>query len=209
MVIFGVLVSANADPGAKILQHTGYLDSSGIYHVVGEIKNMGDQPLGFVTVSVVFHDEKGLAVASDKVFASIHVLLPGEVVPFDATAVDRNITEDIRSYELHATAQVVKPKPQSLRITSSISYVDSLEFYHVIGRVANDGDRQSTFTSVVGTFYDNEGRMITVGRDLTEPTNIPAGESAPFKITVHRDLAQQIGKYSLDAESDEFLATET
>ncbi len=207
IVAFSVLLSASAAPSAKILQHRGYLDSSGVYHVVGEIKNIGDRPLGFVTVSVVFYDEKGVTVASGKVFTSVLVLLPNEVVPFDATKIDRNATSGIRSYDLHATAQVVKPKPQLLQITSSISYVDSIGFYHVIGKVANDGDRQSTFTNVVGTFYDKEGHIITVGRGLTEPINIPAGQSASFKINIHRDLVQQISAYSLDAESDEFLAT--
>lgn len=207
-VALSLLLSVSAVSSAKVLQHTGYLDSSGIYHVVGEIKNLGDQPLGFVAVSVVFYDEKGVAIASGKALTSIHVLLPGKVSPFDATAIDRNITSDIRSYELHASAQVVKPKPQSLHITSSISYVDNIGLYHVIGKVADNSERQSTFTNVVGTFYDKEGHIITTGRDLTEPINIPAGESASFKITVHRDLAQQISMYSLDAESDEFLAAE-
>ena len=48
--------------------------------------------------------------------------------------------------------------------------------------------------------------FIATGSDLTNPINIPARESASFKISIHRDLPQHI-EYSLDVESDEFLAT--
>jgi hypothetical protein len=93
----------------------------------------------------------------------------------------------------------------SARILQHAGYLDSSGIYHVVGEAVNDSNRQSTFTGVVGTFYDDEGNIITVGRDLTEPLNIPPGESAAFKITVHRDVTRQIDGYSLDAESNEFL----
>lgn len=194
-----------AEPSAKIIQHTGYIDVSGIYHVVGVVKNTGNQPLGFVTISVQFYDENGNVIAADRVFTRIHVLLPDQMSPFDATALGSDIVENIHRYEISAVAQVAKEKPQALRLQSSMSYIDDLGLYHVIGKVANDGNRHSTYTDVVATFYDEEGRIVTTGRDLTEPLNIPSGGEGAFKITVHRDLAGRIAKYSIDAESNEFL----
>jgi hypothetical protein len=194
----------NAEPSAKIIQHTGYIDPSGIYHVVGEVQNTGDEPLGFVTILVEFYDQNGDVIATDKVFTRIHVLLPGQLAPFDATALGR-VTEDIHDYKLSAVAQVVKAKAQVLRLQSNMSYVDNLGLYHVIGSVVNDGDKYATYTDVVATFYDEEGRIVTTGRDLTEPLNIASGEAGIFKITIHRDIAGKIAKYSIDAESNEFL----
>lgn len=204
IIIFGTSLTINAEPSAKIIQHRGYIDTSDIYHVVGEVKNTGDQPLGYVTVSVVFYNEEGDVVATDEVLTRIHVLLPGRIVPFDATT----FVTEVHNYELSAVAQVVKAKPQSLRLNSNISYTDNLGLYHVVGKINNDSNKQSTFTNVVATFYDENGVIVATERDLTEPINIPSGESGEFKITIHRDLASKVASYSIDAESDEFLMME-
>jgi hypothetical protein len=126
------------------------------------------------------------------------------VTPFDATALGR-VTEDIHDYKLSAVAQVVKAKPQVLRLQSNMSYVDNLGLYHLVGSVVNDGDRYATYVDAIATFYDEDGTIVTTGRDLTDPLNIASGEAGVFKITIHRDLAGKIAKYSIDAESNEFL----
>ena len=85
------------------------------------------------------------------------------------------MAKGIHRYELIAVVQVVKTKPQALSLGSSMSYVDDFGLYHVVGKVVNVGSKYSTYTNTVVTFYDDDGRIITTGRDLTEPLNIPSG----------------------------------
>lgn len=205
VVMMGVPIIADAEPSAKVTQHRSYIDPSGIYHVVGEVTNTGDEPIGFVTIFVDFYDENGEVVASDRVLTRIHVILPGEVVPFDATALGDEV-DLIETYELSAVAQVVDEKAQSLVLSEDASHRDGWGMYHIVGKIGNvDRQRTATYTSVVATFYDENGWIIATGRDLTMPLNIRTGEEGEFKITLHRDLADDVASYRLEAESNEFL----
>lgn len=200
-----LLSNVYAAPSANVLQHKGYIDPSGIYHVVGEIANTGDEPLGFM-VEILYYDSDGVPIAHKKSYTSILTVMPGQIAPFDSKVAGRDIADSIASYEMQIVAQAVKPKPQSLHIGSNISYMDGLGLYHVLGEITNGNNSQSTYTYVVATFYDEEGQIITVGRTLVDPVNIPPEGTATFKITVHRDLADKIDSYALVAESSQFVS---
>ena len=67
-----------------IVNHQGFLDSTGYYVVFGEVKNNGDTPAKNVYVKITFTSSSG--PDEDEVETQIHVILPGRKAPFMGTA---------------------------------------------------------------------------------------------------------------------------
>jgi len=78
------------DNNVRIISHHGWFDCRGLYHVSGEVQNIGNDALK-VTVTATFYDKKGNEIVthstSDNSYSVIlNVLLPGRKTPFDIVA---------------------------------------------------------------------------------------------------------------------------
>lgn len=90
-----------------------------------------------------------------------------------------------------------------LEILSHQSYIDDLNWYHLVGEVRNNGDVPIEFVEVMARFYDTEGEVISTKLTFTAPDTIFPGGKAPFDIvTLRKSQWQTIDSYTLEVTGD-------
>jgi hypothetical protein len=200
--------SVAAAPNAVIQNDTGYLDSTGYYHVVGEVKNMGDVWLQSIVISATLKDENGATVDVKQGSPWLTRLPPQVSVAFDVVEMDYSKSAMIRSYVLSFTYQTGKPLPALLKIENLTSSKNSVGWLQVQGRVVNVGDSESDNTIVAGTFYGSNGRVVCAAfTSLTDSAAISPGTSQPFILTiVDSNRSDFVRTYSVAAESVEYTS---
>jgi hypothetical protein len=96
----------------------------------------------------------------------------------------------------------VAPIPQKLVILNAADSKNSLGWLEIVGEVENQADQVSTYTKIVGTFYDETGKVIYTDYTYTDPSDVPAGARHPFKMTLLSDeRSSKVSRYTLIAES--------
>jgi len=93
--------------------------------------------------------------------------------------------------------------PNRLEILSHNSFTDSLGFMHVVGEVQNNSPTNAQFVQITGTFYDNNNQVVGTEFTYTHPSDIGAGDKAPFEIILTSTSVpvSEIDRYSLTASS--------
>ncbi len=197
-----------ASPSAVIQNDSSYTDSIGYYHVVGEVLNTGDASLTLIKISGVFKDSGSQVVDTELTYAYADYLPAGQKTPFDLFISDTQRSAHVASYNLaleyEAATQTI---PIQLTIQGTTSSTDSLGFLEVVGQVQNSGQTISNFTKVVGTFYDQAGKVIDVEFSYTSPSDVPAGQAYGFKLTVaNQAISSRVANYALLAESRQYTS---
>ena len=196
-----------AAPNAVIQHDASYLDISGNYHVVGEVKNTGDVWLQFIQISASFKDQNGVVVDIKPATPYLLHLPPNASAGFDAVELNTTLSAMIRSYTLTLTYQISQPMSVKLVIGGLTSSKNSLGWLQIQGQVANTGDSVSTYTVISGTFYGADGKVVYVA--LTSPTQptIQPGTSQPFTLTVFDPTrVSLVSSYSVAAESLQYTS---
>ncbi len=83
-----------------VLSHSSSIDTSGWYHVVGEVKNTGSQMATYVQVVGTFYDATGKVVATAFTYTHPEDLIVDQVVPFEMIVTDKTLSTKIASYVL-------------------------------------------------------------------------------------------------------------
>ena len=208
LTLAAALPYVHASPNAMIQNDSSYTDSLGYYHVVGEVLNNGDASLTFIKISGVFKDSGSQVADTELTYAYTNYLPAGQKAPFDLFVADTQKSSHVVSYtlalEYEATTGAV---PLQLTIEGTTSSPDSLGFLEVVGQVRNSGQTISNFTKVVGTFYDQAGKVIAVEFSYTSPSGIPAGQAYGFKLIVDdAAISSRVAKYALFAESNQYTS---
>jgi hypothetical protein len=152
-------------------------------------------------------DANGQVVDVDFTYTEGERLPPNERAPFDVIEMDTVKSAQITSYTLALEFDATAPMGNLLQIQSQSSSTNSLGWYEVVGEVKNNGPKMSSFTEVVGTFYDTAGKVIYVDFTYTSPTDIPSGQTYGFKITVIDEAATaKISHYTLFADSSQYTS---
>jgi hypothetical protein len=193
-----------------IIQNTSFfIDETNLMHVYGEVKNILNLSVSNVTVSGSFYDGNGQLLNNYKRSCELPTVTAGGVCPFEIVYIDTTTTNNVKDFKLSAQGIVANiSKPTELKLYSENSRLDILGFYYINGRILNEGSVTATDSSVVATLYDNDGRVIAIGRALAEPVNIPTGSLANFGIAVAERL--QVHKtegYSLTAFSTQYVSS--
>jgi len=196
-----------AAPNAVIQHDASYVDISGFYHVVGEVKNTGNVWLQFIQISASFKDQNGVVVDIKPAPPYLLHLPPNASAGFDAIELNTTLAAMIRSYTLTLTYQMSQPMSAKLVITGLASSKNSLGWLQVQGQVTNAGDSVSENTFLTGTFYGTDGKVVYVA--ITSPTQstIQPGTSQSFILTVFDPTrVSLIGNYSIAAESLQYTS---
>lgn len=203
------ILALNTEPvyaatNVSILSHTGYLDSLGYYHVVGEVQNTGDQAVNFVKVTATFYDSSDVVVATEFTYTILDVILPDRKSPFDIILTDAVQSTKIDHYSLSVTFSAASPKPLGLEILSHSSYTDSIGWMHVVGEIKNIGSGTANYVKVIATFYDETGKVVAAEFAYSNPSDIEPGQKAPFEILLSDERAPYVASYELTAESTQY-----
>jgi len=73
------------EPVVELASSNSYQDESGWCYTEGEVKNIGSEPLDFITVVVGFYDASNNLVGTGWTFADSDSLAPGAIAPFSVS----------------------------------------------------------------------------------------------------------------------------
>jgi len=164
------------------------VDVLGNTHVIGLVKNEGNQNISLAQLTATFFFSNGTVANASS--------------PFDVITLRPDLS--YARYELNVTGAnsplLCQCPNTDLKIQGNTSHVDILGLYHVVGQVANTGNALSNFTEVAAAFYNSSGALIGVGYTSTNPESLPAGQTASFDLTLiaaGSSFNQQVASYLL------------
>ncbi|MGB8574105.1 MAG: FxLYD domain-containing protein [Nitrososphaeraceae archaeon] len=101
------------------------------------------------------------------------------------------------------TEESIENNLNGLQILSHNSFTDSVGYLHVVGEVQNNTPANAQFVQVIGTFYDNNNQVVGTQFAYTNPSDIGAGQKAPFELilTSASIPVSQIDRYNLITSS--------
>jgi len=165
-------------------------------HVYGLVKNELDTNVELADVFAVFYDEQGtvLRVARYPVSSPGDILKPGEVAPFGGF-VWPPLTE-YASYRLVVVGYPTEvPQPPPLEISDVVETADQLA-----GKVKYTGPGVANYPFVIAVFYDQDGKIVSMGTGSVEPDKIASGETGSFDMPIYfeYDHYEFYTQYSLE-----------
>lgn len=184
--------------------HTPFIDSLGMLHIVGEVYNKGDNTYELVQITAYLYDENNTVIDVISWNVLTNYLLPHSKAPFDIIVALDNISS-VASYKLEITDfDEVQTPGQALEIVSCSDNVDSLGIMNVVCEVKNNGSKTSTSTQLTVTAYDENGNVVEVGLAYTEPSSIEPGKKASGEVLLVNNV-EKISNYVVVVDSEEYV----
>jgi hypothetical protein len=217
---------------AKILSYSWYLAPSntvraqfvGDLVVVGEVKNVGSNTLGYVVVQGIAYNSSGAPLATTDTQAFVPNLGPGQISPFylDLTP-ENNVTEDqnwmpsatnVTLAVVYASDAAAQTQYSGLIIPAGgvSASLDSAGTYTVTGTVQNTGNQVTGHVWVLSTFYNASGTVVSLNYTNYISNSLSPGATANFVATPIDNTAQlssSIANYSLLIQSDTVTTSAT
>jgi hypothetical protein len=213
MIIFllGVLLltfcsrSVIATSQVYILSHTGWISSTGSYHISGEVQNVGDSAMHYVKIIATFYNSSNVVIATDFTYNELDVLLAGRKSPFEMIFTEKSQVAKIHHYILTCTSSLTSPLPIGLEILSNSSYISATGSMHIVGEIKNIGTMTATYVKIIATFYDSEGEVVATDFTFADPHDIEPDQKAPFDmILTEKSRVPLVESYALTAESNQY-----
>ena len=182
-------------------------------YIVGEVRNDLSDVVNFVQIVGRFYDSSGLLIDTDFTYTDLDYLRPGEKSPFRLIISDESVAQRINSYTLDVNWDPVFAIPSAIAEATVLTIVQGEQrtndfgWYQIVGEVVNGGSEPTEFVKVVATFYDEAGQVINTDFTYTDPSDLTAGQSAPFEVTVtDEDISDDIESAKLTAQSTDYFA---
>jgi hypothetical protein len=188
--------------------HSSYISSEGTLYVVGEVENVGDKDIKYVQITATFYDEYNTAVDTETTYSGLTVIPPGSRSPFQLSIIDENQIQKIHNYSLVVSSYsgVTQSLPKTLMILSNSSYISVGGLLNIVGEVKNNGSGECTFTRVMATCYDDNGKVVCIDIGYTAPFDIAPGKTAPFNLIIYDETQSgKVTHYALQTQSDEAI----
>ena len=202
---FKIVKSATKAPveerGLKILSNYGtYTDYLGVFHVVGEVKNLESKNVTGV-IKVTFLDREGNIFATGFNRPATNTILPGRISPFDIVLSQPPL---FINYMLEVTDWETTSDEPYIEISIENKWInenpDENGFYELRGTMRNIGDKEVGIIYLVATFYDYYGNVIGVYYSFADKESLRVGESSPFSIFIEPETHSKLGNYAIYAE---------
>jgi DNA segregation ATPase FtsK/SpoIIIE-like protein len=202
-----------ASNGVSILSTSQYSSEFGYTYIVGEVRNNLEDLVNFVQIVGRFYDSEGVLIDTDFTYTTLDMLRPGEKSPFKLIISDESVAQRIANYTLAVDWDPVFAVPARvadatvLTVQEGEQRIGEFGGYEVVGEVVNGGADDTEFVKIAATFYDENGRVIETDYTYTDPSDVGAGQSAPFEITVlDEDISEEIASVKLTAQSNDYFA---
>jgi hypothetical protein len=123
--------------------------------------------------------------------------------PENAPRFDSSFSMKMNETEQTKPSLPLESNPNGLQILSHNSFIDSIGYFHVVGEVMNNTPTVAQFVQVSGTFYDSNNQVVDTQFTFTNPSDIGAGQKAPFDLTLLSASipVSQVDHYNLVANS--------
>jgi hypothetical protein len=191
----------------EILSSSGYLDAQGYYRVVGEIKNVGDEAVAFVQVTVTYSDSENNNFTTRSNLSMLNVILPGRKSPFEVFLYDISQSSVVESYVLSLTFSPANSKPLGLEITANSSFTDGQGYFHIIGNITNTGTEIAMGLDFAVTYYDDTDWVVAAKSEPLDPefNYLDPDQTSRFEIVLDEvNRIPLVKKYELTAESVQY-----
>jgi hypothetical protein len=194
---------ARASTSVTVQNDSSWLSESGNLWIFCEVTNTGDAWLQYVKVVATLRDASNVMVDVIYGFTEVQYVPPSTTVPLAMTEPDTAKSARVASYTLASEFMEASPIQQKLTISNLATSTNTLGDLEILGEVQNQGTASSPYVKIAGAFYDATGKLVYVGYTFTDPNEIPAGATYPFKLTVYSpDRSSKIDHYNLIAESE-------
>ena len=183
-----------------------YTGHDGSLHIVGEVRNGLDAPLGRVSIEATIYDIHGNALLTTEGRSLVNMIMPDMRGPFDIVIYEPGMG-NVADYSLQTEYFIHAPKSQVIDVTTAELKRSSQGDLFITGTVTNRGEITANMVSVVATIYDRDGNVATVARAHSEPDYLRAEHQGAFVVPIpEKDQTLEISHYLLVAESEEYAA---
>jgi hypothetical protein len=201
------IINSRAQDDFRIRNTNMFMDTIGHIHIIGELENISDEPKRNVGIYANFIDADGTRVANASAGTAVRSLNQGYTSPFELLLLDNALAKKVASYLLEFKGDDGLTKSYSLELISAEDYRDIYGFYHINGKVLNQGNKTATNTLVISSFYDHNRTIMHVAKALTEPRNITEGNEASFSLVMdNRDWSHKVRNFTLTIDSDQYVS---
>jgi hypothetical protein len=202
--------------GLHIVGYSNYTDSSGDFHIVGEIKNADTKALNQMELTVevkdasgksLLKDSNGNNVASLTISPSLDNLAPGESSPFEFNLSSDAGKPDTFTVKVTGqnTSSVQRP---NIQVTNTQMVPSGNGSFYITGEIINLDDKPVEVHNLAGAMLDSAGQVVSTSLSYDYSAYLePAGNSdeldrTPFIITLD-DPGSSPSKWNtyLDAEA--------
>ncbi len=213
LAAFPIIVKpVKAAEQVTILNHQGFVDSTGAYMVYGEVKNTGDTAAQNIVVKVTFYDSSNAVLDEGELNVYVDVLLPGRRSPFSAIAGVEGTLVKSYNVELLDLTMPADSLPLGLEIVSSSAEVKTqYESVMLNGQVKNSGTQTATYVKVVATLYDGPsgtGNVVGAASTTAQPSSLNSGQTGSFQTGIPIGTGKSYASYVLAAQSLEYTSAE-
>ncbi len=179
-----------------------FRDRNGFFHIIGEIKNLTPNPIMNVTVTANLIDESNQSISNQTRFTELRTIKPLYFSPFEIIIYEPHVAKNARNYTLNIDyIHTETQKEPALQIERNSSRLDVTGNYFIYGNIKNNGKDESKNTNIIVIFYEQDGKIVGIGRGQSEPYDIPAGASAGFGIVFPNPIYDLDYTYKILAES--------
>jgi len=163
--------TATPQAGLHVVNFTTYKDSSGSFHVVGELKNSDKKILTQMELTIEIKDASGTSLLkdnNDKAVDSLTFspmlsnLAPDESSPFDYTLDAGAGTPDAKSVMVTATGQNTSDVTRAaVQIQNAQMVASGEDSYLVSGEIVNKSDKPVEIRDLAAALVDNKSQIIS------------------------------------------------
>jgi hypothetical protein len=201
--------------GVLILGSSQISTDFGSTYIVGEVRNNLSDVVEYVQIVGSFYDSSGLLIDTDFTYTDLDYLRPAEKSPFKLIISDESVASRIDNYTLSVDWEPVYANASTvaaatvLTIQEGEQRIGEFGWYEVVGEVVNGGTDSTEYVKVVATFYDEAGQVINTDFTYTDPSDLAAGQSAPFELSVSdEDIAEEIESVKLATQSQDYFGVD-
>ena len=181
--------------GLAILSYSSYEDIQGLFRIVGEVENKGQNNSEKNKVTATFYDEKGMPEMSVSNYCYIDIIKPGDKSPFEIVCPS---APKVDGFSITVEGQVTDKQPHVNMELGEVETVINTDGYDVItGQVTNTNEKSIDIAMVVGSFYDSKGTIITVRMTFCDRHPLNPNETAGFTMILDPNISSKINSRSL------------
>jgi hypothetical protein len=201
---------AQAAANVTILTHSSEFNHvSKMHSVYGEVQNTGDVLVSSVKVEATYFDTSDQVIGTKASNATIKYVLPGQKCPFVIQLTNDNLdTESVIGYSLKVTWETSDLQRETgLEVVSSSSDTVS-DVIHVTGSIKNTASSPASEIWAIVTWYDSNGKVISMNKDTATPRALTNGQTATFDVAWLGSTSRQtqVATYTVTADSLQYSA---
>ena len=173
----------NAESGVPAdftISNTNQFESSDWTYVVGEIQNNLDLIISYVDISIILYDANNKILGTESVSPMMTPLYPDDVSPFVVSS-DSWGNFDHYEFVINDWYEDYDPETLDLQFLTHSAYSDDY-YLNIVGEVINNSDQPAEWVNIVGSIYDENGKLLNASITYTMVDTLAPGQRSPFKL---------------------------